>query len=86
MSQNKRKTWARYNIRVEKVINELEGLDYKGTQEQAKILIKGMPQSGSDEVEVAQIMLETFDWIPCLDVLRKTESLSSTSSLTIDPC
>lgn len=61
MSQNKRKTWARYNIRVEKVINELEGLDYKGTQEQAKILIKGMPQSGSDEVEVAQIMLETFD-------------------------
>lgn len=50
-----------YNIRVEKVINELEGLDYKGTQEQAKILIKGMPQSGSDEVEVAQIMLETFD-------------------------
>lgn len=61
MSQNKRKTWARYNIRVEKVINELEGLDYKGTQEQAKILIKRMTKSGSDEVQVAQIMLETFD-------------------------
>lgn len=50
-----------YNIRVEKVINEVEGLDYKGTQEQAKILIKRMTKSGSDEVQVAQIMLETFD-------------------------
>lgn len=61
VSQNERNTWATYNIRVEKIINEVEGLDYKGSQEQAKILIKGMPQSGSDEVEVAQIMLETFD-------------------------
>lgn len=61
VSQNERKTWTRYNIRVDKVINEVEGLDYKGTQEQAKILIKGMPKSGSDEVQVAQIMLETFD-------------------------
>lgn len=61
VSQNERKTWTRYNIRVDKVINEVEGLDYKGTQEQAKILIKRMTKSGSDEVQVAQIMLETFD-------------------------